>query len=226
MQKRSAGRTKQRRRTQQRFYQLRGIVHCATGHNPLRMQGKTRKNNTYYTCGYRLSYGDKAAEALGHGKWQYVREDELLAVIDRFFATRIFGAQRLAAFHSQHDALARQLDGTQAAERRRLEHQRANLAQRLERQLAAIEAGVDPALVGQRIAQIKTERNAADAALAELDLDERRQGAIDIDAASEVIDALPDLTKPFATADPELRHALYDAFRLAVEIDRNASQYD
>jgi site-specific DNA recombinase len=29
-----------RRRQQKRFYLLRGIVHCATGHNPLRMQGR------------------------------------------------------------------------------------------------------------------------------------------------------------------------------------------
>jgi hypothetical protein len=32
------------------------------------MQGKSRKRNTYYTCGYRISYGDTAAEALGHRK--------------------------------------------------------------------------------------------------------------------------------------------------------------
>lgn len=86
MKARSNGQAGNRRRyKQKRFYQLRGIVHCATGHNPLRMQGKHRKTSTYYTCGYRLSYGDKAAEATGHGKWQYVREDSLLTLIDTFF---------------------------------------------------------------------------------------------------------------------------------------------
>lgn len=50
------------RRTTKRFYLLRGFIHCATGHNPLRMQGKSRKGN-YYACGYRIDYGDKAAEA-------------------------------------------------------------------------------------------------------------------------------------------------------------------
>ena len=64
-----------RRSPQRRSYPLRGIVHCATGHNPLRMHGKERKGITYYACCYRIAYGDKAAEALGHGKWQYVRED-------------------------------------------------------------------------------------------------------------------------------------------------------
>jgi hypothetical protein len=64
------------------------------------VQGKCHKGNTYYTCGYRLSYGDRAAEAVGHGKWQYIREEPLLDGIDRFFTTRIFGPQRLATFRS------------------------------------------------------------------------------------------------------------------------------
>jgi hypothetical protein len=66
-----------------------------TGHNPLRMHGKERKGITYYACCYRIAYGDKAAAALGHGKWQYVREDLLLSVIDRFFHQHVFGPERL-----------------------------------------------------------------------------------------------------------------------------------
>ncbi|HEX5592556.1 MAG TPA: recombinase family protein [Solirubrobacterales bacterium] len=54
MKRRSTGHGNRRRRPQKRFYLLRGIVHCATGHNPLRMQGRGRKGEpTYYTCGYR-----------------------------------------------------------------------------------------------------------------------------------------------------------------------------
>jgi hypothetical protein len=104
----SSRRTRQsnpRRRSQQRFYLPRGIVRCATGHNALRMQGKTRKGNTYYACGYRSAYGDNAAEALGHGKWQYIREDRLTDLIDRFFGTYVFGPNAVAHFRSQHAAL-------------------------------------------------------------------------------------------------------------------------
>jgi len=46
--------------------------------------------------GLRTSYGDRAAEAVDHGKWQYIREDHLVPVVDSFFATRIFGPKRLA----------------------------------------------------------------------------------------------------------------------------------
>ena len=32
------------------------------------------------------------------------------------------------------------------------------------------------------------------------------------------------MARPLAEADPKLRHAVYEAFRLRVEIDRNAQQ--
>jgi len=80
-----------RRSGRRRSYLLRGIVHCATGHNPLRMHGKECKGNIYYACAYRVSYGDKAAEALGHGKWQYVREDA-----DLELRRRVYDAFQLA----------------------------------------------------------------------------------------------------------------------------------
>jgi hypothetical protein len=107
MKHRSNGHGGHRRRPQRRPFLLRGIVHCSTGHNPLRMQGRSRKGEpTYYTCGYRTSYGDRAAEAVGHGKWQYVREDSLTRLIDSFFATRIFGADRLDYFRAQSSTMA------------------------------------------------------------------------------------------------------------------------
>lgn len=133
-------------------------MHCATGHNPLRMHGKERKGITYYACSYRISYGDKAAEALGHGKWQYVREDRLLDSVDRFFATRIFGPQRIACFRSQHGSLARDLDDVASNRRERLATRIADVDRRIDRQLAAIEAGVDATVVGGRIEALKGER--------------------------------------------------------------------
>jgi hypothetical protein len=129
----SSRRTKQsnpRRRSQQRFYLLRGIVRCATGHNALRMQGKTRKGNIYYACGYRSAHGDKAAEALGHGKWQYIREDRLTDLIDRFFGTYVFGPNAVAHFRSRHTALAPALNDPSTGRRERLTRRLADLDQR------------------------------------------------------------------------------------------------
>ncbi len=226
MQRRSTGQGgNRRRRPQQRSYELRGIVHCATGHNPLRMQGRARKGEpTYYTCGYRTSYGDRAAEAVGHGKWQYVREDSLTTLIDSFFASRIFGSERLAHFRKQSSTLTSELRNRDGDKRKRVARQLGEVDQRIERQLAAIEAGVDPLVVGKRIRILKTEREQAAAALAQLEGSRRDSSAVDVEDACAVLGALPDLGKRLAAADPELRRAVFEAFRLRVEIDRNAGQ--
>jgi hypothetical protein len=42
------------------------------------------KGITYCACCYRIAYGDTAAEALGHDKWQYMREDNLESIIDSY----------------------------------------------------------------------------------------------------------------------------------------------
>jgi Recombinase len=213
-----------RRGKQKRSYLLRGVVQCATGHNPLRMHGKSRKGITYYACCYRISYGDKAAEALGHGKWQYVREDALVKVIDAFFASRVFGPRRLAHFRAQHKELAAELREDGGEERGRIAHEVGEIEQRIQRQLDAIENGVDPVLIGDRIRALKQEREVAEAALAELEATGRHDGLVDLADACSVLDGLPDLGEALTGADPELRRAVFDAFRLSVEIDRNAGQ--
>jgi site-specific DNA recombinase len=219
------GTSRRRRRPQKRPFLLRGIVHCATGHNALRMQGRSRKDEpTYYTCGYRSSYGDRAAEAVGHGKWQYVREDSLVRLIDSFFTTRVFGADRLAHFRAQSSSLTSELKSSDGNERKRIARQLGEVGQRIERQLAAIEAGVDPVLVGERIRSLKAEREEATAVLAHLEDSQRDSTSVDPEIACGVLDALPDLGESLAAADPELRRAVFDAFRLRVEIDRNSGQ--
>jgi site-specific DNA recombinase len=188
------------------------------------MHGKERKGITYYACSYRISYGDKAAEALGHGKSQYVREDALLAVIDGFFEQHVFGEQRIARFLEHRATLAGELRSEGRDERNRLERRLTDLDQRVELQLRAIEAGVDPTLVRDRVETLKAERDVLQAALAELDDAGRTDTAINVDDACEILDSLPNLTEALAAADPELRRRVFDAFRLAVAIDRNAGQ--
>jgi DNA invertase Pin-like site-specific DNA recombinase len=225
MRARSTGNSgNRRRRAQKRFYPLRGIVHCATGHNPLRMHGKSRKGNNYYACGYRISYGDTAAEANGHGKWQYVREDRMIALADSFMSKRIFGPDRLAHFRRQIAALRAEVGGEEDDERERVAARQGELEQKIERQLDAIEEGIDPILVGDRIRALKTEREEVEAKLAQLDHARTDSQAIDPDEAAEILASVPDLSAALAEADPEARHALYEAFRLRVEIDRNAGQ--
>jgi site-specific DNA recombinase len=156
--------------------------------------------------------------------WQYVREDALLAVIDGFFEQHVFGQQRIARFLEQRAALAGELRSEGHEERTRVERRLTDVDQRVELQLRAIEAGTDPTLVRDRVEALKAERDELQAALAAFDDADRADTAIDLDDACEILDSLPNLTEALAAADPELRRRVFDAFRLAVALDRNAGQ--
>ena len=57
-------------------YLLSGMIRCSSGHQPLAMSGRTRKDHVYMACDYGRSYGREAAEQIpGHGQWLYLRED-------------------------------------------------------------------------------------------------------------------------------------------------------
>jgi hypothetical protein len=185
------------------------------------MQGKTRKGHTYYACGYRAAYGDNAAEALGHGKWQYIREDRLTDLIDQFFRTYIFGPNATTHFRAQHAALASTLGDEQSETRVRLTDRLSDLDRRIARQITAIESGVDPVLVGERIRALKGERKECELAVVRRDAEQHQHTIIDLDEACAMFDALPDLSAPLAKADPELRHRVFEAFHFSVELDRN-----
>ncbi|MBK5218192.1 MAG: hypothetical protein JJE35_00135 [Thermoleophilia bacterium] len=59
-------------------------------------------------------------------------------------------------------------------------------------------------------------------AIAQLDQAQRSGDGFDPGEAAAIIDSLPDISKALAEADPELRRAVFEAFRLRVEIDRNS----
>jgi transcriptional regulator with XRE-family HTH domain len=213
-----------RRSAQRRSYLLRRIVHCATGHNPLRMHGKERKGITYYACAsHQLRRqgrrGARPRQVAVRPRRHDPRPDRPL------LHHHIFGPTRLTAFRSQHRELARELDDTGNEERERIQHQLADIDTRIERQINAIEAGVEPGLVRARIDALKAERTDVAAALAALTPTVTNgHAALDLAEACEILDGLPDLTAELANADDELRRRVYDAFQLAVELDRNKGQ--
>jgi hypothetical protein len=115
-----------------------------------------------------------------------------------------------------------ELESEDGPERDRATRRLSEVEHRIERQLGAIEAGVDPVLVGERIRELKAERQEVEAAIAKLDHAQRNGDRFDVEEAAAILDSLPDLAKPLAEADPELRRSVFEAFRLRVEIDRNS----
>ncbi|PZR65201.1 MAG: hypothetical protein DLM63_12660, partial [Solirubrobacterales bacterium] len=126
-----------------RNYLFAGMVHCATGHQPLSMQGKARKGHHYYACSYGATYGDTAStEVHADQKWIYLREDALLPLVEQFFEQRVFGPLRL-------DKLARQLKAHGRDQKRqgkllatRLRQQIAEADRKIRVQIQALEDGI------------------------------------------------------------------------------------
>ena len=105
------------------------------------MHGKERKGITCYACCYRMAYGDKAAEALGHGKWQYLREDALMPVIDRFFAENVFGSERIRHLRAQHADLQTYVTTEDTEDQALLRERIADVERRIELQVRGDRGG-------------------------------------------------------------------------------------
>jgi hypothetical protein len=142
-----------------RNYLFAGILHCATGHQPISMHGNARKGHHYYACNYGANYGDTAASGVhGNQKWIYIREDALLPLVEQFFAQRIFGPLRL-------EKLTKQLKSHQQGQKQtgkllatRLRHQIAEADRKIKIQVQALEDGIEPEIVTARITELKADK--------------------------------------------------------------------
>ena len=217
-------RFKQRSRRQgsrkgQPAYLFTGMVRCSSGHQPLAMYGRERKEHTYMTCDYGRTYGKTAADQIdGHGQWLFIREDALLPLVERFFAERIFGPMRL-------DKLARQLQAHEKQSRRdtdagrgQLREEIADLDRRIGLQIEALEQGVEPELIGKRIAKLREDKEKAEIELRALEPSPTNR--MPAEDASALLARLPDLGQALHRAPAELKRQVFDAFQLNVNYDK------
>jgi site-specific DNA recombinase len=211
-------------RNGQSAYLFTGMVRCCAGHQPLAMYGRTRKGITYMTCDYGRAYGKQAADQIdGHGQWLSVREDLLLPIVENFFAERIFGPLR-------HDKLARQLREHQRASakqsdstHRQLREEIASLEDRIGRLIDAVERGMEPDLIGQRLAKLQEAKEKAEIELRALtpplaDPEPQDAGAI--------LDRIPDLSFALRQAPVAIKHQVFDAFGLQIAYDKTHNRID
>ncbi len=182
------------------------------------MYGRERKNHTYMCCDYGRAYGRVAAEQIdGHGQWIYLREDHLLPLVEQFFAQRIFGPMRLSKLANQlriHERDARQ-NGKRHHDA--LRRQIADLDRRLGLQLNALEKGIDPELIGARIAELRARKEQAEEQLREQPPDPAELEPTELLANLE---RLPDLSQALRDAPPALKRQIFDAFELRIVYDK------
>jgi site-specific DNA recombinase len=141
-----------------RPYLLRGRLHCALCQR--RLQGQWIRGEVYYRCRYPAEYA--AASKFQHPKSVYLREVDLVGRLDDWLAELFSPANlgdtcQILASASQSDPAG---DHPRAAQQVLVDCQR-----RLERYRAALEAGTDPVVVQQWIAEVTATRTAAEAQL-------------------------------------------------------------
>jgi site-specific DNA recombinase len=124
-------------------YVLAGLMVCH--HCGRRVQGSHTRGHAFYRC--RLANSDYAAPPPGHPRTLAIREDRILPALDHWLV-EMFSPERtgrLTADIMAADA-ASVVDPAVLSARRQV----AEARRKIDRHLAALEAGLDPALVAER----------------------------------------------------------------------------
>jgi site-specific DNA recombinase len=146
-----------RPRSSPRPYPLRGLLYC--GICKRRMQGSWNNGQTYYRCTFPSQYA--RTNQVAHPRSVYLREAEILPALDTWLA-RAFDPARLPGTIAD---LTAALPDEPSGETARLREQVAQLDRKLASYRAALDAGGDPAVVGQWITETQARKLAAQARL-------------------------------------------------------------
>ena len=201
-----------------RTYVLRGMVFCGCGR---RMFGNHRHGRAYYMCWPRNNNRGRPDVYAIHNA-HYIREDDVLDAVARFFADRVFGPQRREIFAADLAGVDGRAARERDAERQRLQRVVADAAKRQESVLRQAQDGEpdDPFTKALRGTYNDLEAQKATAldTIAQLDAAEsaepRRANASDV----ELLDALPYLAVNLAEAPEPLLRRLFEITQLTVEL--------
>ncbi len=122
------------------------------------------------------------------------------------------------------DKLAKQLRAHERAERRngklagtRIRQQVADLDRKIKAQVHALERGIEPELVSERIAELRGEKEALEEALKGIGAE--RQESEDEELIAQ-LSRIPDLTEALRTASPQIKRQVFASFDLQIAYDK------
>lgn len=201
-----------------RTYLLRGRVRCILCGRF--MQGDIRRgHDVYYRCQYPAQYA--RSRALEHPKSVYVREDRLLPVVDSWLSS-LFRSENIDATCAAI-ADAAEVDEGREADIVSARKVIADCKTKMHRFRALVEAGTDPVLVTEWIAETKAKQAMAEARLVELCRTEDRPTAAQI---RELLEGLGGMVEVLKKATPELRAKFYEEAGLMITYDGEAGTID
>lgn len=166
------------------------------------MTGQFNHGAPHYRCRYPDEYAQR--KGVEHPKTVYLREDALVPKLDEWLA-KVFDETNLDATAAALAAASAPDDASVAraeAARRKL----ADCDGRLAKYRAALEAGTEPVIVGQWIADVQAERLAAERELAASTPGAKALSKKEVRA---LLAAVKEATAALATADPKIKAELY-----------------
>jgi hypothetical protein len=186
------------------------------------MIGSPRHGTVYYRCHPENNNRGRPDKYAGHPATIYVREDLIMTEVSRFFAERVFGAQRRELFLAD---LA-EVDDTARQERQaQAERLRPKLADTVRKQDNVLRQAEDadphdPFAQGlrQRYNDLETERQTLLATIAGLDRQDEKVPDRPSADQLDLFDAVPHLAINLHRAPDELLDRLFNLTQLTVQV--------
>ena len=196
-----------RTRRTSRPYMLRRLVRCGVCGRS--MEGTWNNDKAHYRCKFPSEYA--AVKGLDHPRTVYLRESAIVPAIDEWIAD-LFAPERLdetCAALATEDAGPDEVATARAgAAKRRI----TDCDSRLAKYRAALEAGADPVVIGQWLAEVRVEREAAERELHAAQPVDRS----DADGMRKAVEALGDMAMVLGEAAPADKAEVYAS--LGVEL--------
>jgi predicted nuclease with TOPRIM domain len=122
------------------------------------------------------------------------------------------------------DKLAKQLRAHEREQRRdgklagpRIRQQIDELDRKIKAQVVALERGIEPELVSERIAELRGEKSALEDALSELGAEHMEDENEELETQ---LDRLPDLNTALRDAPTEIKRQVFESFELQIAYDK------
>jgi hypothetical protein len=119
------------------------------------------------------------------------------------------------------EARSRRHDGKLAGTR--IRQQVAGLDRKIKAQVIALEDGVEPELVSDRIGKLRGQKEAMEEALAEMGVDQTEGEDSEL---LERLESLPDLSESLRTASPQIKRQVFEAFDLQIHFDKREGRVE
>jgi hypothetical protein len=200
-----------RPRTSPRAYVLRGVLFCGICRRlgtARRMQGSWNNGQPYYRCTFPTEYAQ--ANHIRHPRAVYLREAEVLPELDTWLTTTLHPTRLPATL----DALAAAQHSEPSPEAASLREEITACDRQLDQYRATLDAGGDPAVVGQWITETQARKLSAETRLRACQATGPAPGRMTKEEIAAVVDSLTGLMDVLRNANPADKADIYAGFSL------------